>query len=384
MDEVADEARQIGRTVATTVSQASATVGNAVRTTSQSVGNTLRAAATAAVSTVRTAAERAAESVSNAARNVAVGALTAADDAVVAATPVAQRIVAAPFIGGHTVITRASAGAQAVLAGTSAVVEALRAENEERNPRFSERMELLQQAADGLSRFGENWGAILGMANEVRQYTADSILEGRWSDASRGLGGIGQMNATLAQFGGQVGLGMLAAPFTSAWEFGSALRERVFEGEGRELDVAMTGGDLALSLLGVYGAYSVASSMGVARNTASSVRMPNSGILQPDTPLYRVFGGEARGLGYPGKPSSWTTVSPDAVPNFRASAGLFEGNTGQFVIEGNLLDLEGVVVRQALPGPTTPSGAALVPDVVVPNATTQIFITTVSGVNPPY
>jgi hypothetical protein len=58
---------------------------------------------------------------------------------------------------------------------------------------------------------------------------------------------------------------MLAAPFTSAWEFGSSVRERAFEGQGRELDVAMTGGDLIFSLLGVYGAYSAARSAGVVQ-----------------------------------------------------------------------------------------------------------------------
>ena len=245
VDDIAEEARQIGRSVATT---AATTVSTAVRTTAQAVGNTVRAAATSAVSTVRT---------------VAVTALTAAHDAVEAATPVAQQIVAAPFIAAHDFVTRASGGAQAILDGTSAVVEALRETNEERNPRFSERMGVLQAVGDGLSNFGENWGAILSMAAIARQYTGDAILQGRWEDAGRGLSGIGQMNTTLAQFGAQVGTSMLLSPFTSAWEFGSAVRERVFEGEGRELDVVMTGGDLALSLLGVYGAYSAARSVGV-------------------------------------------------------------------------------------------------------------------------
>ncbi len=191
VDDIAEEAREIGRSVATTVSQAATTVTTAIRI-----------AATSAVSTVRTAAE----GVSNTARNVTAGALTVAHDAIEAATPVAQRIVAAPFIELHDVVARASEGAQAVIDGVGATVEALRVTNEDSNPRFAARMGLLEQIGDGLTHFGDNWGAIIGMANEVRRYTLESVLDGRWADAARGARGIGQMNTTLAQFGGQVGL----------------------------------------------------------------------------------------------------------------------------------------------------------------------------------
>jgi RHS repeat-associated protein len=72
--------------------------------------------------------------------------------------------------------------------------------------------------------------------------------------------------------------------------------------------------------------------------------------------IYRVFGGEAGGLG-----RSWTTVAPDAVADFRAAAGLFEGNTAEYVITARLQSLEGVSLRTALPGPTTPPGALQIP-----------------------
>jgi hypothetical protein len=69
------------------------------------------------------------------------------------------------------------------------------------------------------------------------------------------------------------------------------------------------------------------------------------------TTLYRVFGGEARGLG-----QSWITVNPGTVSDFRSAAGLFPGNSGQFVIEGMLTDTTGVTLRSALPEPGGLSG----------------------------
>jgi hypothetical protein len=93
--------------------------------------------------------------------------------------------------------------------------------------------------------------------------------------------------------------------------------------------------------------------------------------------LFRVFGGEARGLG-----ASWTTVNPGSVPNYRTTAGLFPGNSGQFLIQGRLTSTEGVSLRQALPGPGGVGGG--LPEVLVPKPATQICIQCVSGVNPPF
>jgi hypothetical protein len=95
------------------------------------------------------------------------------------------------------------------------------------------------------------------------------------------------------------------------------------------------------------------------------------------TTLFRVFGDEAQGLG-----QSWTTVNPGAVANYRNVAGLFPGNSGQFLIEGTLTDTEGVLFRDALPGPGGIGGG--LPEVVVPNPGSQICIVCVSGVNPPF
>ncbi len=103
--------------------------------------------------------------------------------------------------------------------------------------------------------------------------------------------------------------------------------------------------------------------------------------LQEGSTVYRVFGGDAKAFG-----SSWTTVNPAAVSDFRAAAGLPVGNTGRFVIEGRITSLEGVTLRPALPGPTTPSGSLQVPEVLFRPGTvkSQIRASRVSGVNPEY
>lgn len=95
------------------------------------------------------------------------------------------------------------------------------------------------------------------------------------------------------------------------------------------------------------------------------------------TTLYRVFGDEAQGLG-----QSWTTVNPGAVSDFRSAAGLFPGNSGQFVAEGTLTDSSGVLFRPALPGPGGIGGG--LPEIVVPNPGSQICFVCVSGANPPF
>ena len=61
--------------------------------------------------------------------------------------------------------------------------------------------------------------------------------------------------------------------------------------------------------------------------------------------VYRVFGGDAQAMG-----RSWTTISPGAVGDYRAAAGLPTGNTGRFVAEGTLTSSRGVVSRAALSG----------------------------------
>lgn len=110
---------------------------------------------------------------------------------------------------------------------------------------------------------------------------------------------------------------------------------------------------------------------------AGTAARGSTAAVQEGTTLYRVFGGEARGLG-----QSWTTVNPGNVRNYREAAGLFPGNTGQFVIEGRLMSTEGVLLRQARPGPGGIGGT--IPEVVVSPGAPQICVLCVSGANPTF
>lgn len=90
---------------------------------------------------------------------------------------------------------------------------------------------------------------------------------------------------------------------------------------------------------------------GLARAIVANVARAGVGAVKEGITVFRVFGGEARGLG-----RSFTTVNPGEVANFRQSAGLFPGNTGQFVLEGRLTNTQGVLFREALPGPNGVGG----------------------------
>jgi hypothetical protein len=115
----------------------------------------------------------------------------------------------------------------------------------------------------------------------------------------------------------------------------------------------------------------------VAGGAGTAAAAAGESTAEAGTQLYRVFGGEARGLG-----NYYTTVDPGIVGDFRTTAGLFPGNSGSFVLEGILNDTEGVILRTAAPGPGGVGGG--LPEVFVPNPATQITITRVSGVNPPF
>jgi hypothetical protein len=117
----------------------------------------------------------------------------------------------------------------------------------------------------------------------------------------------------------------------------------------------------------------------IGRATISG-RAPVRAAAQEGTKLYRVFGGQAKGLG-----QSYTTVDPGSLPNYRTAAGLYPGNTGRFVLEGTLGNTEGVIFLNAAPGPGGVGGG--LPEVFLPflpNAEWQIIIQRVSGANPPF
>jgi hypothetical protein len=119
--------------------------------------------------------------------------------------------------------------------------------------------------------------------------------------------------------------------------------------EATVLLVKMQMANAALGILG--GAIDAAATMSFG--SMASATGPMEGAT-----LYRAFGNDARAIG-----QSWTTVAPDAVTDFRAAAGLFDGNSAEFVVTARLNTSTGFTVRQSLPGPTTPPGALTVPEI---------------------
>lgn len=101
--------------------------------------------------------------------------------------------------------------------------------------------------------------------------------------------------------------------------------------------------------------------------------------------VYRVYGEDSGPYG-----ASWTTKNPLKVKNYRDKAGLPSGlesnarNSGQFVIEGVVIDSDKCVLqRKALPLDGTTGG---INEYIIPNAIENgaIQIKNVSGANPPF
>jgi RHS repeat-associated protein len=116
------------------------------------------------------------------------------------------------------------------------------------------------------------------------------------------------------------------------------------------------------------------------RDVARSIPTPVRGQK-----LYRVYGGDSKAGG-----ASWSPVRPDSVPNYRDAAGLPSGkasqvvNSGQYVIEGTLMDPDKVVkTRRALP---VDGNTGRLPEYVVPGwqENGAIRVDRVSGVNPEF
>jgi len=86
--------------------------------------------------------------------------------------------------------------------------------------------------------------------------------------------------------------------------------------------------------------------------------------------VYRTFGGPKSGLW--GK--SWTTVHPAEVANWKEGVGLPPWNTAEYFVQGTLNNVEGVIVRPALPNPETGLGGGLT-EYFIPNPESQITLT---------
>jgi hypothetical protein len=92
--------------------------------------------------------------------------------------------------------------------------------------------------------------------------------------------------------------------------------------------------------------------------------------------VFRVWGDGSRPWG-----RSWTTVDPRTVANYRDLAGLPSQNSGRFVSEGILDNVQGVTTRGALRLDGTTGGLH---EVLVPNPQSQIRLQNIQGVNPEF
>jgi len=92
--------------------------------------------------------------------------------------------------------------------------------------------------------------------------------------------------------------------------------------------------------------------------------------------VYRAYGDKAKPLG-----NYWTTTDPSTVTNFRSAAGLPDGNAGRFIIEGKITNATGIIRGTATAIGTNPGG---LPQIIIPNPSTQIEIISVKGVNPEF
>ncbi len=117
------------------------------------------------------------------------------------------------------------------------------------------------------------------------------------------------------------------------------------------------------------------STVGVAKAQTNATKSGSGAIER----VFRVYGGDSRAGG-----ASWSPIDPRSVANYRDVAGLPSGNTGQFVIEGELADPSKVVLRRsALPLDGNTGG---IPEYVIPDWMDNgaIRVTRVSGVNPEF
>jgi hypothetical protein len=107
---------------------------------------------------------------------------------------------------------------------------------------------------------------------------------------------------------------------------------------------------------------------------AGAAEAATSGDVPVGTLVYRRYGGDASLFG-----RSWTTVDPETVPNYRAAAGLPNGNTAENAATGIITDNRGVRVRAAKPLDGNPGG---LPEVVIKNARRKVRLVKVKPVDP--
>lgn len=200
----------------------------------------------------------------------------------------------------------------------------------------------------------------------TRQVASDTVL-------GAGKFGYNTVFGTSNMINGPIDFGL---SFFTDFQFGqSQLYEASTPGEqsamyGMFVGMIWTGG------VGAAGGIAQTTTV-TAAQTATVTNEVRSGIE-----VFRVFGGKATPFGNPAG-GSFTIVNPNTLgTSYRHAAGLFPGNTGQFVLEGTLNSTRGVSFRTALPGPGGVGGT--LPELIIPNAARNVTVTRVSGVNPPF
>ena len=115
----------------------------------------------------------------------------------------------------------------------------------------------------------------------------------------------------------------------------------------------------------------------LVHNSTSAASAAGDAVEEGQT-VYRVWGGESGAGG-----RYWSRTDPSSVDDYRDVAGLPDGNSGQFVSEGRLVDATGVEVT---PGGAAPlnGNAGGIDEIKIPNPESQVELTGVSGVNPEY
>jgi hypothetical protein len=136
-------------------------------------------------------------------------------------------------------------------------------------------------------------------------------------------------------------------------------------------ETVLTFGVLAIAERGPAGSPSQQTATRQAQNAARVAEEITEGMT-----VWRVWGGRSNPEGH-----SWTFIAPTTLENYRDAAGLPIWNTGEFVSEGILVDTTRVTIKSADPFHGNKGG---LPELLIPNPTTQVRLKSVTMVDTPF
>jgi len=122
----------------------------------------------------------------------------------------------------------------------------------------------------------------------------------------------------------------------------------------------------------------------VAKNLVTGQVALTDVTAQVGQKVYRVFGDNPLDPAMQGAMPlgrSWTRVDPRTVSNYRNEAGLPTQNTGRFLAEGRITNIDGVSTRSAL---ELGDNVGRLDEVVLRDPASQVEVTRVLGLNPPF